>query len=59
MLKRAITAFAAGMALGVTLASPVLAADAPSEIKLGTLYASSGRYAFELDAGPCRVETLG
>ena len=29
MLKRAITAFAAGMALGVTLASPVLAAVSP------------------------------
>ena len=41
MLKQAIAAFAMGMAL----ASPVLAADAPAEIKLGTLYASSGRYA--------------
>jgi len=27
------------------LAAPVLAADAPAEIKLGTLYASSGRFA--------------
>lgn len=45
MLKRAIAALGLGMALGMTLASPVLAADAPAEIKLGTLYASSGRYA--------------
>ncbi|MGB3448711.1 MAG: amino acid ABC transporter substrate-binding protein [Xanthobacteraceae bacterium] len=46
MFKKVIAA----MAMGVTLASPAMvsqasAADAPSEIKLGTLYASSGRYA--------------
>jgi len=41
MLKRVIAAFAVGLAL----ASQALAADAPSEIKIGTLYASSGRYA--------------
>jgi branched-chain amino acid transport system substrate-binding protein len=29
----------------VALAAPAMAADAPTEIKLGTLYASSGRYA--------------
>jgi branched-chain amino acid transport system substrate-binding protein len=45
MLKTAIAALGLGMAMGMSLASPVLAADAPSEIKLGTLYASSGRYA--------------
>ncbi|HEY9452513.1 MAG TPA: ABC transporter substrate-binding protein, partial [Bradyrhizobium sp.] len=41
MLKRVIAALAVGFALG----TPVFAADAPSEIKIGTLYASSGRYA--------------
>ncbi|MCO5129567.1 MAG: amino acid ABC transporter substrate-binding protein [Xanthobacteraceae bacterium] len=45
MLKRAIAALGLGLAMGLSLASPVLAADAPSEIKIGTLYASSGRYA--------------
>jgi branched-chain amino acid transport system substrate-binding protein len=30
---------------GLTLAVPAMAADAPAEIKIGTLYASSGRYA--------------
>ncbi len=30
---------------GLTLAAPAMAADAPAEIKIGTLYASSGRYA--------------
>ncbi|KRQ06098.1 amino acid ABC transporter substrate-binding protein [Bradyrhizobium sp. DASA03076] len=36
-----------GVALvaGLTFAAPSLAADAPAEIKIGTLYASSGRYA--------------
>ncbi|MDA9434266.1 amino acid ABC transporter substrate-binding protein [Bradyrhizobium sp. CCBAU 51627] len=36
-----------GVALvaGLTFAAPALAADAPAEIKIGTLYASSGRYA--------------
>jgi branched-chain amino acid transport system substrate-binding protein len=41
MLKRVGAAFATIVALSV----PALAADAPSEIKIGTLYASSGRYA--------------
>jgi branched-chain amino acid transport system substrate-binding protein len=35
----------AALAAGLTLAAPALAADAPAEIKIGTLYASSGRYA--------------
>ena len=30
---------------GLTLAAPAMAADAPAEIKIGTLYASSGRFA--------------
>jgi branched-chain amino acid transport system substrate-binding protein len=36
-----------GVALiaGLTFAAPALAVDAPAEIKIGTLYASSGRYA--------------
>src|SRR5665213_3391021 len=33
------------LAAGIALASPVFAADAPAEIKIGTLYASSGRFA--------------
>src|SRR5437763_16815409 len=35
----------AALAACVALASAAYAADAPAEIKLGTLYASSGRYA--------------
>jgi branched-chain amino acid transport system substrate-binding protein len=35
----------AALAAGLTFAVPALAADAPAEIKIGTLYASSGRYA--------------
>ena len=46
MLKRVIAAMAVGMALASPgVVSPASAADAPSEIKIGTLYASSGRYA--------------
>ncbi len=50
MLKTAIAALGLGLAMGMSLASPALispasAADAPAEIKIGTLYASSGRYA--------------
>lgn len=45
MLKRAIASLVVGLAAGLMLAAPVFAADAPSEIKIGTLYASSGRYA--------------
>ncbi|MDB5565164.1 MAG: amino acid transporter substrate-binding protein [Tardiphaga sp.] len=41
MLGRTIAAFT----LGMTVALPAIAADAPTEIKIGTLYASSGRYA--------------
>src|SRR5271166_3095581 len=41
MIKNSLAALAAA----VTLAGPAFAADAPSEIKIGTLYASSGRYA--------------
>ena len=41
MLCRTIAAFT----LGVAFAAPAIAADAPAEIKIGTLYASSGRYA--------------
>jgi branched-chain amino acid transport system substrate-binding protein len=33
------------LAAGLALAAPAIAADAPAEIKIGTLYASSGRYA--------------
>src|SRR5260370_24076952 len=33
------------LAAGFVLAAPAFAADAPAEIKIGTLYASSGRYA--------------
>src|ERR1700709_606874 len=35
----------AALAAGLILAAPAFAADAPTEIKIGTLYASSGRYA--------------
>src|ERR1700751_1487118 len=35
----------AALAAGLTFAVPAFAADAPAEIKIGTLYASSGRYA--------------
>ena len=35
----------AALTLGVACAAPAIAADAPAEIKIGTLYASSGRYA--------------
>jgi branched-chain amino acid transport system substrate-binding protein len=41
MLMKTATAFAAAL----LLAGPALAADAPPEIKIGTLYASSGRFA--------------
>ena len=41
MIKNSLAALAAA----VTLAAPAFAADVPSEIKIGTLYASSGRYA--------------
>ena len=41
MIKKSLVALAAGL----TLAAPAFAADAPAEIKIGTLYASSGRYA--------------
>jgi branched-chain amino acid transport system substrate-binding protein len=33
------------LAMAATFAGPAVAADAPGEIKIGTLYASSGRYA--------------
>ena len=33
------------LAAGLTMATQAFAADAPAEIKIGTLYASSGRYA--------------
>ena len=35
----------AALAAGLTFAAPAFAADAPSEIKIGTLYASAGRFA--------------
>src|ERR1700678_4456363 len=35
----------AALVAGLTLAAPAMAADAPAELKIGTLYASSGRYA--------------
>lgn len=35
----------AGVVAGFVVAAPAFAADAPAEIKIGTLYASSGRYA--------------
>src|ERR1700755_1599200 len=41
MFKNSLAALAAC----VPLAGPAFAADAPAEIKIGTLYASSGRYA--------------
>ena len=43
LMKRALLALGALASTGVgTLA---IAADAPTEVKIGTLYASSGRYA--------------
>ena len=41
MIRNTLVALAAA----VTLAGPAVAGDAPAEIKIGTLYASSGRYA--------------
>ncbi|SJZ70857.1 branched-chain amino acid transport system substrate-binding protein [Enhydrobacter aerosaccus] len=41
MIRKLASAFAAAC----LLAAPVLAAEPPAEIKIGTLYASSGRYA--------------
>ena len=41
MLRRMLAA----LAVVTAVAMPAYAADAPAEIKLGTLYASSGRYA--------------
>ena len=41
MIKKSLVALAAAM----TLALPAYAEEAPAEIKIGTLYASSGRYA--------------
>ncbi|MDB5654848.1 MAG: amino acid transporter substrate-binding protein [Tardiphaga sp.] len=41
MLRKTLAA----LTLGMTVAAPAFAADAPAEIKIGTLYASSGRYA--------------
>ena len=41
MFKNSLAALAAAVAL----VGPALAADAPAELKIGTLYASSGRYA--------------
>src|SRR5215831_2637216 len=41
MFKNSLAALVAAVAL----AGPALAADAPAELKIGTLYASSGRYA--------------
>lgn len=40
-----IRKFAVALVAGLMLATPVLAADPPAEIKIGTLYASSGRFA--------------
>src|SRR5579872_4753880 len=41
MIKKTLTALVAAVAL----AGPAFAADTPTEIKIGTLYASSGRFA--------------
>jgi len=41
MIKKSLAA----LAVAATFAAPAFAADAPSEIKIGTLYASSGRFA--------------
>ena len=40
-----IRKIAAGLVAGLMFATPVLAADPPAEIKIGTLFASSGRFA--------------
>jgi branched-chain amino acid transport system substrate-binding protein len=46
MFKKTVAALATGLALAIpSLVAPALAADAPAEIKIGTLYASSGRFA--------------
>jgi branched-chain amino acid transport system substrate-binding protein len=46
MFKKTVAALATGLALAIPpLVAPALAADAPAEIKIGTLYASSGRFA--------------
>ena len=42
MMRKTLLAWAFGFAL---VGGAAQAADAPAEIKLGTLYASSGRYA--------------
>ena len=40
-----LKSIAAGLVAGLAFAAPAFSADAPAEIKIGTLYASSGRYA--------------
>jgi branched-chain amino acid transport system substrate-binding protein len=46
MFKKTVATLAMGLALAIpSLVAPALAADAPAEIKIGTLYASSGRFA--------------
>ena len=46
MFRKTVATLAMGFALAIpALAAPALAADAPAEIKIGTLYASSGRFA--------------
>ena len=46
MFKKTVATLAMGLALAIPpLVAPALAADAPAEIKIGTLYASSGRFA--------------
>ena len=55
MLKVTGAVLVAGMAM----ATQAMAADAPAEIKIGTLYASSGRYASISIAGFQRSEALG
>ena len=48
---------AATLSLGL-MSIAALAAEAPAEIKIGTLYASSGRYASISHAGPLRPEAV-
>ena len=41
---------------GVAFAAPAFAADAPAEIKIGTLYASSGVGSSRVDLQACKLE---
>ena len=44
---------------GLIFAAQAYAADVPTEIKIGTLYASSGRFRLDFDAGIQLAQAVG